>query len=253
MLRRRNWQFVCAALALVVASPASTEWFLDVYAGKGFMESADVDIRPVDVPPSLGRIQADLQDVELDDFTSYGLRIGRWFEAVPGFGLAVDLFRFAPDVSTQTVRGSATADLHGTIDDIPINIRAGVNGRVRLGNVDIPPTIAVSSLEVMLRRPLLTSSAFPNGRLQPYISAGPALLLTDIKPDVALGVKAGAGLVWRLSERIALFGEYRFTHFRPTIETGGVNVAGVETGDLEVELDANTQSVLGGLSFQFGE
>jgi hypothetical protein len=240
MLRRRGWQFVCAALALVVASPASTEWFLDVYAGKAFMESTDVDIRPVDAPPSLGRIQADLQDVELDDFTSYGLRIGRWFEGLHDFGLAVDLFRFTPNVSTQ-------------IGDTPINIGGGVDREVRLRNViDIPVIIAVSSLEVILRRPLLTSSAFPNGRLQPYISAGPALLL-NTKPDVTLGVKAGAGLVWRLSERIALFGEYRFTHFRPTIETGGVNVAGVETGDLEVESDADTQYVLGGLSFQFGE
>jgi hypothetical protein len=146
------------------------------------------------------------------------------------------VFCFAPDINSQTVRGSATADLSGNIVDTPINVVAGVSGRVPIPDLDIPSTIAVSSLELMLRRPLLTSSAFPNGRLRPPISAGPALLVTDVKPEVALGVKVGGDLAWQFNDRISLFGEYRFTHFSADTETGGVNAAGVETGDLEVEL-----------------
>ncbi len=253
MFRRGSWQLICAALALTMTGPASAEWFLDAYAGKGFMENTDVNIRPVDVPPNVGRIRANLQDVNLNDFTPFGLRIGRWFETAPNIGLALDIFRFAPDVSVQTVRSSTTGTFTGDINGTPINIRVGINTPVKVGDLNLPATVAITPLELMLRLPLLTSSELPHGRLRPYVSAGPALLLTDIKPEVALGIQAGAGLVWQLSQRIALFGEYRFTHFSPTTETGGVNIAGVETGDLEVNLDADTQYVLGGLSFQFGQ
>lgn len=254
MLRKRNAQIVCAAFICAVTGPASAQWFLDVYAGKGFVESTDVDIQPKDVPVAgIDRIQVDLQDVQFDDFTSFGLRVGHWFESAPNVGLALDIFRFAPDVSAQTVQGSATANFSGNFFDTPINVEAGVSGPVRIGDLDIPATVAVAPLELMLRKPLLTSSAFPDGRLRPYISAGPALLFTDIKPEVALGVKVGAGLVWQFSERISLFGEYRFTHFSPTVETGGVNIAGVETGDLEVNLNADPHFALAGLSYQFGE
>ncbi len=69
---------------------------------------------------------------------------------------------------------------------------------------------------------------------------------------MALGVKVGGGIAWQFHERISLFGEYRFTHFSPSIETGGVNVAGVETGDLEVDLGLDTHYVLAGLSYRFG-
>jgi opacity protein-like surface antigen len=85
----------------------------------------------------------------------------------------------------------------------------------------------------------------------PTLRAGPAFLLTDVDPEFTLGVKVGAGLSWQLHRHVALFGEYRFTHFSPEIETGGVVVGPVETGDLEIETDVNTHHVLAGLSFRF--
>jgi opacity protein-like surface antigen len=103
----------------------------------------------------------------------------------------------------------------------------------------------------MLRRPVWASAAFPHGQLQPYLTAGPALLYTEVDPDVELGVKVGVGLAWQFHQHFALFGEYRFTHFSPEVDTGGLDVGGVETGDLDVEADLNTHYFLAGISFRF--
>ncbi len=253
MPKLRKAQTVCTAVVLTFTGPASAEWFLDFYAGRAFMESADIEIRTDDVPVSgVDALRVDFLDVESDDYSTVGLRVGRWFETAPDIGLALDVFRFAPDIGSQTIRGSATGAFSGDILDTPVNFVGGVSGEVPIPGLDIP-SIPVPSLELMLRRPLLTSSAFPHGRLRPYISAGPAFLLRDVEPEVALGVKVSGGLAWQINNRILIFGEYRFTHFGVDTESGGVNIAGVETGDLEMQLDVNTHYILTGLSFQLGE
>ena len=80
---------------------------------------------------------------------------------------------------------------------------------------------------------------------------GPALLFTDPEPDVTLGVKVSGGLAWQFHPRFALFGEYRFTHFRPEVEVEGVSIGPLETRDLKIEADVDTHYVLAGLSLRF--
>ena len=245
---------VIALIAGAATSPVSAEWFLDIYAGQSFMEDTDVDISTDDVQvPGVDVLRGNLQDVEVDDFTSFGLRVGHWFESVPNVGLALDVSRFAPDVGAQTVRGNANASFSADILDNPINFRVGANRNVRIPNEDIPATLVISPLEFMVRRPLLVTEAVPDGRLKPYLTAGPAFLITSAAPDAALGVKAGAGIIWQLSDRVGIFGEYRFTYFDVDTQTGGVNIAGVETGDLDIEADFNTYHIVAGLSVGLGK
>jgi opacity protein-like surface antigen len=252
-----NGKLMRIAIALIAGaatSPVSAEWFLDIYAGKSFMERTDVDISTDDVRvPGVDVLQGNLRDVELNDFTSFGLRVGRWFESAPNVGLALDVSRFAPDLGTQTVRGNANANFSADILDTPINFRVGASRNVRIPNEDVPVTLVISPLELMVRRPLLVTEAVPDGRLKPYLTAGPAFLITSLAPDATLGVKAGAGVIWQLSDRIGIFGEYRFTYFPVDTQTGGVNIAGVETGDLDIEADLSTHHILVGLSVGLGK
>ena len=161
--------------------------------------------------------------------------------------------RFAPNVGAQFVRGNANADFSVDILDTPINFRAGFTSRVRIPNEDVPATVVISPLELMVRRPLLVTEAFPDGRLKPYLTAGPSFLITSAEPDAALGVKAGARIIWQLNDRVGIFGEYRFTYFPVNTQTGGVNIAGVETGDLDIEADINTHHIVAGLSVGLGQ
>jgi opacity protein-like surface antigen len=242
---------VIIGLMTAAPCPAGAEWFVDLYAGGSFTQDADVKIRTEDVNvPVFNDVRVDLDQVEIDDFVAFGLRVGRWLEAVPGLGIALDVFHFGPDIPAQTVSATATANLTIEIEDKPIVIGAGASN-VPIPELDLPSTAAVAAVDVMVRHPVLTSPEFPHGRLQPYLTAGPAFLLTDVDPEFTLGVKVGAGLGWQLHRHVALFGEYRFTHFSPEIETGGVVVGPVETGDLEIETDVNTHHVLAGLSFRF--
>src|SRR5262249_60630238 len=80
-------------------------------------------------------------------------------------------------------------------------------------------------IDAMFRSPLLKSTAFPIGQLQPYITVGPAVFVAHAEDshnfvpsnqddrDTALGVKVGAGVAWDFTKLIAMFGEYRYTHF----------------------------------------
>ncbi len=54
-------------------------------------------------------------------------------------------------------------------------------------------------------------------------------------------MKVGAGVAWHFTPVIAMFGEYRFTHFSPEVTFGGTDVS----------TDLNTHWVLVGVSFRF--
>ncbi len=109
----------------------------------------------------------------------------------------------------------------------------------------------------MLRWGFLATTELPRGRLQPYVALGPATFwsrisdTTTLAPpgqsdsDVSVGVKVGTGLAWQLHANVALFAEYRFTHFSPRFRVS--DHGGRET----IEADIDTHHVLGGVSFRF--
>src|SRR5262249_58913934 len=90
---------------------------------------------------------------------------------------------------------------------------------------DVALSAWAGGIDAMCRFPLLKSTAFPIGQLQPYITVGPAVFVAHAEDshnfvpsnqddrDTALGVKVGAGVAWDFTKLIAMFGEYRYTHF----------------------------------------
>jgi opacity protein-like surface antigen len=109
---------------------------------------------------------------------------------------------------------------------------------------------AVTSIELMLRRPFGVSSAFPHGRVQPYMTIAPALLFNDDNPGITVGVKAGAGLAWQVHKHIALLAEYRFTHFRFKTTNATVRVEGTVIQHPDIETDLDTHFLLAGISIR---
>ena len=91
------------------------------------------------------------------------------------------------------------------------------------------------------------------GRFVPYVSVGTSLLSPDSGRDPTgplyedarnprKGMDVGAGVAWKLFERVELFGEYRFLHLNPdpTESTG--------TGVFRRDLDGPT--LKGGLNIR---
>ena len=254
--------FVTMWIFLTV-SPASAKWFVDLYGGGAVLEGNDVTVTSNKLSvggispgnPLQGfSVRATLEDVEGDDFPFGGVRAGYWFDdTLPYLGVGVDINPFFLHTPAQRVRTDSNASIEVEIDDDRFVIEGGQNLPAQLP--PIGQITAIFSFDAMARYFLHQSTAFPQGRLQPYLTLGPALLLTDEDPEVNLGVKVGAGLRWHFTERLALFAEYRFTHFSPTIELKSLTVkvqgVSVKTKNPEIEADLNVHYGILGLSYQF--
>ena len=215
-------------------SPISTskgEWFLDFHIGPAWTQSANLSIF------------VDLGNLDFDTAVSIGGRFGQWFKSYPFFGLTIDVSHFRPDIDRQNVVFDLSS-IGGGVVTLPLD------------PIDI--SVTEIAFDAMLRYPLLVTKEFPNGQVQPYFSIGPSIFVTKADPtgstgfssdtDTSMGVKIGTGVAWQFHRRVALFGEYRFTHFSPQFKTSSsqLNISG-----LKVETDVNTHRLLFGASYRF--
>jgi opacity protein-like surface antigen len=72
-------------------------------------------------------------------------------------------------------------------------------------------------------------------------------LTNEPATDHAIGYKLAAGVAWRFSGSLSLFGEYRYTHVRaePTLK-------GTITGaDVPFRFDLDTHHLVAGLGYTF--
>jgi opacity protein-like surface antigen len=235
----RIWLAALVVLASlgVGSRPASAEWFADLFAGLSLTRDHDLKLN------DQGIGQGTYESVEFDRSLAWGGRFGRYFDSVPFVGLAVDFFRFYPDIGGQSVqlRGCFFPGGCGT-------------GRGGTGSLDVQTTSV--SVDLMLRLPLWKSADAPQGRVQPYVAVGPPFFITTITPrntrnfrnhdddtDYSFGFKAAAGVAVQVYSNLALFGEYRFTHVSSEVELHDANL---NRTTLRTELD--THSALLGIS-----
>jgi opacity protein-like surface antigen len=199
---------VVLGCVLFAGSPASAEWFADVFVGPSFTQSQDVRA-------DSGAGRGTFLDVEFDTGVAYGGRFGNYFDALPFLGVAVDYFNFSSDISRQTVQLQGCFTVSG----------CGVNGPGSSGSFDVS-TIALS-VDLMLRLPLFKTADAPQGRVQPYLTVGLPVYISTVTPrrttdfrnhhsdtNVEVGYMAGAGIAFHVYKNLALFGEYRFNHVR---------------------------------------
>jgi opacity protein-like surface antigen len=201
---RTNWLKQSLALAVILVgilagTPASAEWFADLAIGTALTHDGDVN---------------QLSEVEFNESFTIGGRVGNWSDR---FGLAVNLFRFEPDITSQT---NPTLTGFTEID------------------------VTALSLDLMWKIP------YRIDRLRPYVTGGPAIFFSTIKgtnfggtsaTDTSLGLKFGVGAYYSLRARLDLFGEYRYTKFSIDAETGANRV----------EMDVTTSHLVVGVAYRF--
>jgi opacity protein-like surface antigen len=230
---------VAAVLASSVLGdrPASAEWFADLYAGTSFTQKSDLKLNDQGIGPGT------YEDVEFDRSLAWGGRAGRYFDSVPFLGVGLDFFRFYPYLGPQSVQ------LRGCF--YPGGCGSGRGGT---GSFDVETTAL--SVDLMLRLPLLKTADAPQGRVQPYLVAGPPVFMTTITPrhtrsfrnhdsdtDFSFGYKLAGGVAVQVYRNLALFGEYRFTHVSPEVE-----LRDASNGRTTLRADLDTHSALFGIS-----
>jgi len=234
-----RWMVVAAVLASVAlgARPASAEWFADLYAGTSFTQKSDLKLNDQGIGPGT------YENVEFDRSLAWGGRAGRYFDSVPFLGVGLDFFRFYPYLGPQSVQ------LRGCF--YPGGCGSGRGGT---GSFDVETTAV--SVDLMLRVPLLKTDDAPQGRVQPYLVAGPPVFMTTITPrhtrnfrnhdsdtDFSFGYKLAGGVAVQVYKNLALFGEYRFTHVSPEVE-----LRDASNGRTTLRADLDTHSALFGIS-----
>lgn len=227
------------ALLFTAATPVFAEGFADLYGGVSHTPRSDLTFV---VRPAGRSSDHTFRDVKWDPSVVFGARAGYWLEAAPWYGVALDVFRFNANIPTQTENSTIV----------------GVSGPATLGAIDIAVTVIALDL-ARLRYPMMVSSEYSKGRLQPYLTAGPALfrikatnkgngeLTSQPGTDSAIGYKLGAGLSWQLTKVAALFGEYRYTHVRaePVLDSS------LSSLRVPLQFDLNTHHLVAGASFSF--
>ena len=221
---------------LTGAAPASAEFQLDLYVGGTMTNNVDFSF-------SGGGSSGSTNGMDVDGAIVFGGRMGYWFDALPWFGVAVDAFKFTPDIPSQSVSGSIAGF-------------GAVSGQAQKLHLNIQSV----SFELKARLPLLKDATYPHGRLQPYVLAGPAIFFAELTDtsnfvpgsqsnwDTEVGVKAGVGVAFQIIPNIAIFAEYRFTHFSPTWRFN--DSSGAPTS-FNLSTNVNTSHFVGGLSFRF--
>jgi opacity protein-like surface antigen len=209
-----------AVLLILLPARSKAERFVDLSAGVALTQDAKAK--------AVGG-----GDTNVKFATSFSLsgRGGYWFDRLSWLGVAGSLSYFRPSVK---VRGECEDE------------------GCKIGNMRAIPL----SLLVMARAPLMTSSDYPNGQLQPYIGVGPGLFIADLSPEneklhadtvVNVGLDARLGAVYEFRPHLGVFGEYAFSYATPRFKVTSEEAQGHETFDV----DLTTHRLLAGLRYSF--
>lgn len=218
------------SIFLLLVTPVMTcaEPFVDFYIGRANTDNASVtasqDTTPFWGP---GSKITEKRRVDFDPSTTLGVKGGYWFERFPWFGIAGDASYFQANG-----------------DDV---------------DIDIYPV----SFLLQFRYPILKSSSYPKGILQPYGAVGwtyyLAYMSVDFRPVIpekvdgiadGTGPDVRLGLSWSLHKNISLFGEYRYTNVNLEIDEDYDYCYWSCYSD-EADVDIETSHYLFGLSLGF--
>lgn len=221
---------LAAALLVVPHGKARAGGSLEVYWGSGLSPTADVSVSERSGSGTTSAAASiDLTSTEL------GARLVGWHPSHAWLGLAMDV-------------GYLHANGTGVdIDAVPL------------------------SFLLALRAPLFPAHGRSGGRLQPYVMGGISFHLVDISveldgmggdsfkggwplpgtQELLVGPCLAAGVGWQPMERVAFFGEYRYSTFDVGFDTTNSMILPTMNG--RVDTSVTTDHALLGLAYKFME
>jgi opacity protein-like surface antigen len=230
---------ILLAILLIAPTQVKAEWTADLYTGMGFTQPHDAQVNL----PDFG-MTGTHEDLKFDNSALLGARAGYWIDSLSYLGFGLDLSHyFGPDQKAQT----STTTLCPTGDGCftaPENIKQFNNNVTAVG------------FDLMLR--------YPKGRLQPYLTVGPAIFSATLKDtdnfipagqsstSTSWGIQAGIGALFLFTQRMGAFVEYRDSNFQAKDQYNNATLShGIPLGQTEGTATFNIQAIVGGISFRF--
>ncbi len=240
--------FLAAAWYLTGPGLSRAELYVGGYLGASMSEYHDVRLTDQLAP---GGVQLRMKEVKYEASFSRGGKLGYWLGPLPSVGIEVDGYHYNPVIVAQSRLSQGT--LRGRI--VPGETKVAIGD---VSGVD-RATVKVEGIGFLLmgRLRLSPSARFPNGRVQPYGGAGPALFLQEFqfKPvsnqkvnDLRLGVQALGGMRFFLHRNVALFAEYKFSHVDVSLTYDGF---GGRAKSTRFESAISTHHLSGGVALHF--
>jgi opacity protein-like surface antigen len=185
--------------------------YISVFGGVALPSKTDV----TEVGPGTN---VTIFDVKLDNSPSIGGKLGMYttqFRAGSGldFGLELDITNYSPDQ-----KGNQILNASGTLGGVPVTA-------VVTNPININSTLIAFNL--LARKPFGVTQDLPNGRWYPYVGIGVGVQISTFEPPGTIekgrqtdpAFQGLAGVKAFLTQHVALFGEYKFTHASHTFET----------------------------------
>ena len=185
---------------LIIAPSAYAEWYAGAYGG--LANPSTLSNVSLSSPTIAGGVKdARVMDLQLEDSSVWGAKVGYFFAKSPWIGVETDLYTLRPDLKEQITVGGVAGRPNAFSDTFP-----ATSLRVTTGVVNL-----------IIRSPAISE------RFQPYGGAGYGAFMTTgshTKTSVSPGLNLVAGARYVLTDKLVLFGEFKFN--RSTLYFSGV-------------------------------
>ncbi|MBM3347820.1 MAG: hypothetical protein FJY55_15200 [Betaproteobacteria bacterium] len=237
------------ALALVTCLPATApaETRALVYLGAAHTRSSDLRVNQPSTGSNATFSGVSWRDASFEAPPYYGLRVERFFESRPGWGVGVEFNHYKVHAKTDQA-----VPVSGTWLGAPVNAVAPLSQRVQ--NFAISHGVNFIGVSALHQWQHDRSDRFPTSRVQPYLGGGPIFYILHPENTVnnvagkekyqqsGFGLHLLGGLHYSVTDRVGVFLELKYT-------SGTAKVDIADSGNAETRLDT-THGALG-LSWRF--
>ena len=226
---------------------ASAETRISLYLGTARTRAGDVSISQPSTASSATFGGVTWKDASFEAPPYYGLRVDHFLPSQPNWGVGLEFNHYK--VYADADRAVPVA---GTWLGAPVNAVAPLSERVQ--NFSISHGVNFVGVSALYRGMLDRSERFPQGRLQPYVGAGPVYYILHPENTInnlannekyqesGLGLQLLGGLHYGLTPRAGIFVELKFTGGKAKVDTAGAGRA---------ETNLNTYHGALGMSWRF--
>jgi opacity protein-like surface antigen len=221
MAKRENWALGWLSLVLVLlfSSPARAEMYVAGQVGVTLPQNLS------NVEWTAGGASLSGSDLALQNSVMYGAKFGYYFDSLKWLGLETEVFNTTPHIKQQDA----------TIGGVSGNLQ-GVHLRV----------LTWAPINVVVR--------YQIGAFEPYAGVGLGVFFSQLSTEgfssssTDVGLNTQVGLRYRVTSKVALFGEWKFNHANIS-HNNIVNIPGF--GGVSTSADYNVHHLVFGLGYHF--
>ena len=213
----RHSTFAFLSLLLVLTSfPAEAELYVAGQVGVNIPHSLS------NVEYSAGGSTVSGNDLSLNKSLVYGAKLGYYFDSLKWLGLETEVFNALPDIQRQDL------------------IIAGTN----LG------TISRQDLTILTWAPVNIVVRYQAGSFEPYAGVGLGVFFSRLSSggfsssSTDVGLNTQLGLRYRVTDNVALFGEWKFNR-------ANVNLSNLSGNGLDLSADYTAHNLVFGVGYHF--